>query len=355
MATSQHHSGSTEHSKIGDIQVLRGIAIVMVLIYHLSICATALSALPVRITSPLYIGVEIFFVLSGYVITRSLMKDDYHGPRFFIKRAFRLMPALLCFIGITLVLNRHVHEADVSEFGKSLMSVPNSVFRDQARGVALGYLTLLSTPVSYVNGAMWSLSVEDQFYAGATLLCTALGTIGLPVRWRGAVLGTTAAIVYVLITAQRLFTWCGSDYAVWPAMHYITHWRFDFLALGMALAFIDRGLPECIRAQLQRSGNFCAATLLLLPVMLAAVCEIPFDSSAPVLHSVGYASMALCFAGLALLAANGVAFPASRSVAYRLIRLVGDRSYTYYLFHYPMFVVAWLIIFQTYPAAFENA
>ncbi|HWB07594.1 MAG TPA: acyltransferase [Pirellulales bacterium] len=344
-----------ESGKIGDIQVLRGIAILMVLVCHLSIGAEMLGVWPVKVTMPLYLGVEIFFVVSGYVITRSLMKDEFHGGRFFVKRIFRLMPALLCFIGLTLILNRYVQQADLPDSGKTLFSVSNGEFRREARGVAFGYLTFLMPGRSFANAAMWSLSVEDQFYAGVTALCLVLGgLLRLSRRWTERTLMVAAAGLYVFLTGRRLAIWGAGPAATAAAVQYLVGWKFDFLALGVTSAFIDRRFAERVRIFFAQSGPYCSAFLLLLPIMLAAVCESPNAAASPVLHSVGYVLMGLSFAGLVLLAASGLAFPASRGSLYRACWFVGDRSYTYYLFHYPMFIVAWLLFHRFFPTAFKG-
>lgn len=342
------------HEKIGDIQVLRGIAIVMVLLYHLSISATVAAVWPVKITVPLYLGVEIFFVVSGFVITRSLMNDDFHAVRFFVKRVFRLMPALLLFIGLTLVLNRYVQNADLTADGKAMMSVSNRAFRQQARGIVFGYFNVVPTPASYANGAMWSLSVEDQFYVGVTLLCLAAGAVfRTRPRWAGTVMAASATAFYLCLTAWRLAT--RGHIADGPSvLLYLTAWRFDFLGLGVMTAFIDRCLGERIRAVFRDSGTYCSAFLLLVPLMLAAVCESPLAGAAPVLNGVCFVAIGLCFAALVLLAANGLAFPPARGPLYRVIKLIGDRSYTYYLFHFPMFIVAWLLFQAGVPAALRG-
>lgn len=342
------------HEKIGDIQVLRGIAILMVLICHLSIGSMALELWPVRVTIPLYLGVEIFFVVSGYVITRSLMKDGFHGGRFFLKRVFRLMPALLLFIGVSLLLNRYVQNSDLIDTDKSFYSVPNRAFRQQARGVAFGYLTFVPRPLSHANGAMWSLSVEDQFYAAVTIACLlAGGVLRLRPKWCGAVLAAAAAAFYVCLVGWRLATW--GDLEKMPSVvRYFVHWRFDFLGLGVVTAFADHRWGERIRAVFRENGNYCSGFLLIVPLMLAAVCESPLQEPAPVLQAVGYTMFGLCFAGLVLLAANGLAFPAGRGLLYRWFKFVGDRSYTYYLFHYPMFIVAFLLFHHHFQGAFRG-
>jgi peptidoglycan/LPS O-acetylase OafA/YrhL len=348
--------GLSAETKVEDIQVLRGVAIAMVLLYHLSLSAILLDVFPVKVTSPLYLGVDIFFVVSGFVITRSLMRDSFHALRFFIKRVFRLLPALLCFIGITLLLNRYVQQSDLPADSKSMFSVSNDEFRHQARSIAFGYYTLIEHGSSFANGAMWSLSVEDQFYAAVVLLCLVLAFVfGRRQQLIGAFLCIAAAGAYLCLVGTRLISCghCATDGLV--VLRYLTHWRFDFLALGVAIAFLDARVARRIRAKFHQTGPFCAALLLTFPVMLAAVCESPLSGGNYYLHGFGLAAIGLCFAGLVLLAGNGLAFPPSRGWIYRSLRVVGDRSYTYYLFHFPMFIVAWLFFNRWFPYAFKSA
>jgi peptidoglycan/LPS O-acetylase OafA/YrhL len=319
------------HAKIDDIQVLRGVAIALVLLYHLSLSATFLDAFPIRITSPLYLGVDIFFVVSGFVITRSLMKDSFNAIRFFVKRVFRLMPAVLLFIGITFLLNRYVQQADLPADAKAMLSVSSDKFWAQARAIVFGYYTLASHGGSFVNGAMWSLSVEDQFYAAVVLVCLLLGFV---LRRRpqriGLVLCLAATSLYLCLAGSRLATWGRSATAPPALLAYLASRRFDFLALGVSTAFFDVRFAPRIRGLFAEAGPFCAALLLFLPLMLGAMCESPLSPPAYRLHGVGFTAMGVCFGGLVLLAANGLAFPRSKGPIYRAFKLVGNRSYTYY-------------------------
>src|SRR6266702_3598421 len=83
-------------SKYAGIQQLRAIAVMLVLAYHLSLTPALLGLLPVRPSSPFWVGVELFFVISGLVVTKALFRDGRLIP-FFVRRILRLWPALIFF------------------------------------------------------------------------------------------------------------------------------------------------------------------------------------------------------------------------------------------------------------------
>lgn len=86
--------------KIGDIQVLRGVAILLVLGYHLSLSRTLFELMPIKLVVPGWVGVELFFVISGLVVTQSVLRTRPTAGVFLLKRAFRLFPAILLFLGV---------------------------------------------------------------------------------------------------------------------------------------------------------------------------------------------------------------------------------------------------------------
>ena len=80
--------------KNGQIQVLRGAAIVLVLLEHAPLTRAVVSLFPYPIWVPGWLGVDLFFVISGYVITRSLARDRFEPLAFLVRRVFRLTPCL---------------------------------------------------------------------------------------------------------------------------------------------------------------------------------------------------------------------------------------------------------------------
>ena len=95
---------STGMKRFQDIQILRALASSMVILQHLSLTSTLFAKLPGLLTMPFYLGVELFFVISGYVVTRSLFSRDSHAVAFLVRRFYRLTPAIMVFLLFSLVV-----------------------------------------------------------------------------------------------------------------------------------------------------------------------------------------------------------------------------------------------------------
>jgi|GEM_PF-5189659 len=86
--------------RLPDIQILRAVAILLVLFQHLSISPPLLRMISPTITVPGYVGVELFFVISGYVVTLSFSRGGFAPVSFLVRRIFRLHPAILVFLAL---------------------------------------------------------------------------------------------------------------------------------------------------------------------------------------------------------------------------------------------------------------
>ena len=348
-----------EHGKLREIQILRGISIVSVLFFHLSITPALLEKSAAKVTMSLFLGVEIFFIISGYVIANSLARDQFSGLRFFIKRAFRLLPAIVTYFVLSFALNVYFQRSDYSPDMKNLFSVPQGEFGRQALAIAGGYFVLLGTPASYCNGAMWSLSIEDQFYAALTLLCLLGGCLGArKPNLFGPMLAGASGLLYVAIMTVRIgiaLRFPVQD--VFPALlMYLTNWRFDFLALGILLAFAEPGIRPRLHAWFRDCGQFTAPFLIMIPFMLGALGEPTNGTAAsPRLHGIVMPVASVLFGLLVLLAANNLAFPATKGPIQRAFVFLGDRSYTIYVFHFLALALAWMAIYRFCPSVFSNA
>lgn len=337
--------------KIDDIQILRGIAITMVFISHLSFSATLLSVLPVRLTSPFYAGVELFFVISGFVVTRSLIRGNYEPVSFLIRRGFRLYPPILAFLAFSGAVNAIIRVAGWPPFAANFICVPLSRFTEQAAAIIGGYLINLKVNSSYMNGAMWSLSVEYQFYAAAALLTIAALAFRASPRVTGYAVVFCATIVYAACSYSRILLTHGAR----PDLGmYLLKFKFDYMSLGVLLAYV----PESTFGRTIRYGRVLSIGLILTPVIILSLCRSPLTrwiSGPDNLDGTGMLLTAPCFLALVALAVGGNVSRALPGVVNRLLFKIGERSYTIYLLHFPAMLVAWVTIVAVNRAWAENA
>ena len=151
------------------IQFLRGIAILLVLIMHWGLGTFTFAWLGVR--NPGWVGVELFFVISGFVVIRSFERTAFDVGRFVNARVFRLYPALLLLLVAALAVNPALPYVTPPQ-GLQYFWTSESSLIGQTFAVLFGFHPSTAFGQSYTNGALWSLSREFQFYAA--LACLAL-------------------------------------------------------------------------------------------------------------------------------------------------------------------------------------
>ncbi len=326
--------------KIVDLQVLRGVAIGSVLLIHLSISASLLERLPVQIVNPLYAGVELFFVLSGYVVTQAARRGGYDVVRFLARRGFRLYPAMLAFLLIGFGVNGFYQHFQASAWARGFFSVADPLFQRDAIAILGGYLINIEASGSYVNAAMWSLSVEFQFYAAVALLLGASRLFRFRADTVTRLLFCAAIGVLVLCAGLRVCSLLGiSDLQ----LQYLTRYKFDFLAGGILLALLD---ANKIRQWSSRCPSYVPLLAYLLPLIGLSLVRNPLQptSGADVLEGLAMPFALLGFVGLVALGSTGDSFGILAPRLRRFLAWAGDRSYTLYLLHFPVLALSWSII-----------
>jgi FkbM family methyltransferase len=320
-----------------DLQVLRGIAIVLVLFAHLSISDSALMLLPFKSSNPGWIGVELFFVVSGYIVMQSFMRGHFSVVPFALRRIFRLYPLLLCFVASTVFLKL---------FCDWLVPDPSPLFSpswetlwNQSLAIILGYHPTAQWGVTYANRALWSLSVELHFYLMLALLVAFLNLVNLERRsHRGAIL-LTAGLVYAAGAAARLLACFNISFA---AGELVATSMFDFIALGVILAtapgWMTSGLRNAVRP----------AVWLVLALAIGLVMTAGSPHPAPGTPATLYhLTMIVVGIAFAMVVAGASADDAPPDWLPQWVRIagniLGERSYAIFLLHLPVFTIAWVL------------
>ena len=316
-----------------DIQGLRAIAVSMVVIYHL--CP---AALPGGFT-----GVDVFFVISGYLITGHLWRGYAQTGKvglvdFWGRRARRLVPAAALVLTVTWIASRFVEQAhQLADTSQQILASALYFQNWQLSSDAVNYLKSddSATPVQH----FWSLSVEEQFYivwpilfllaAVVTAMCARrrAGTARADRRARRT--RTRAVVVGVLTTALVIASLVYSVDETRtnpPAAYFVTTTRMWELGIGGLLAIAPAGLTR----QLARQGWL--AWLGLGAVIASAFVitgSMPFPGAVALLPVLGAAAL------IASGSSEGRHGPSPLTSA-RLMVFIGGISYSLYLWHYPV-------------------
>jgi peptidoglycan/LPS O-acetylase OafA/YrhL len=296
---------------------VRGLAILLVLIYHFTLGMSGsglASRLCLKLTATGWCGVDLFFVLSGFLITGILIdaKESAHRFRnFYARRALRIFPLyygilIFVFLFLPLVAARPEGLAPLEDAGIWLWGYGTNI---------LASLRNAWFPL----GHFWSLAVEEHFYIfwpAVVLWCD-----------RRTVLSICASMVFIALVARL---WMVSSGAVLAA-YCLTVCRMDALAIGGFLALAARE-PAAIETMVAHARKIILATATALVALAAWRLGLYlFD---PAVQVIGYLLLDLLFAGLIL---HIVASPTRGFVASLLtsrpLRWLGLYSYGIYVFN----------------------
>jgi peptidoglycan/LPS O-acetylase OafA/YrhL len=285
-----------------DIDGVRAIAIALVVAYH---------AAPTLVPAG-FVGVDVFFVLSGFLITRILLADALPGRvrRFYERRLRRLAPALILVLAVCLAAGwLLLLPEELRQLGRHALAatlfVANFVFFKET-----GYFDSEAFEKPLLH--LWSLGIEEQFYLAWPLLVWALARRG-QARW-GTVLLALASLAGALGIAR----------SAPDAGFYLPWFRFWELLAGALVAQLPRA------GERSRAGREALALAAVAAVVASALMIDP-RSAFPSWNALGPV------VGTAvLLWTGGETWLARRCLASAPMVLVGLVSYPLYLWHWPL-------------------
>jgi len=294
-----------------DIDGLRAAAVLAVVLFHFGVPGVTGG----------FVGVDVFFVISGFLITSIIWRERQAGRFSFVdfwaRRARRILPALFVMMAATLAVGWFLlAPKDYEELGRSVhyqvIFTSNLLFSRQH-----GYFDAASDIKPLLH--TWSLAVEEQFYIIFPLLLTLLAS--RLKHWRLALFG-------ILLVSFGMSVWAVA-HAPQKAF-YLLHLRAWELLAGAMLAVVP------LRDWRASPGLAQGVSLLSMALILIAV--FGFDSATPF---PGAAALLPVLGVVGLIWANGQQSTwVGRLLSSRVMVGVGLISYSWYLWHWPVFVYA---------------
>jgi peptidoglycan/LPS O-acetylase OafA/YrhL len=292
-----------------EIDGLRALAVLGVVLFHFRVAAF----------SGGFVGVDIFFVISGYLITSIIAHELAEGAftyrEFYARRARRILPASLAvFTAVAVFGWFEVRPSELVVLGKSLLAAvcfaSNFLFLSETDyfGAESSTLHLLHT---------WSLAVEEQFYLGFPLLMVALSKASAARRFR-----IVAAIASLSLVLCLIGTWRA------PALtFYVLPTRAWELLIGSLVAL---RAPQ-VRSVLHASVLTLVGLALLGLALFVVDADTPFPGFAALAPTVG--------AALIIIGGSHATAPLRFALGNPVMVGIGKISYSMYLWHWPLAVV----------------
>lgn len=297
-----------------DIEGLRGLAVIGVLLHHL------------YIYFPGWVGVNLFFVISGFVVTRSLegimqnrlalhtWKEKWGVLKiFYLRRFFRIVP--LAIVWVMLYIAFSTLAPNHSRVGNPAEALREFYYMATLQ---LNY-RFVTREVHGIFSHFWSLNVEEQFYLLLPILWLAC------LRWRNRFWIVTLEIALVCFLIRPHFYDLESRY-----VSYLLHTQADNLLFGVLLSL---SLPKSREVKKVALGGRVFFSILSI-FLIAGILVTPLIFPGPSLPTLGYPIVGILSSVLTVLAISQKALLFLPRAAYRGLGWIGKHSYAIYIVHY---------------------
>jgi peptidoglycan/LPS O-acetylase OafA/YrhL len=322
MASNLTTNGRISQGVRPDIQALRAVAVMAVILYHLW---------PLNIRGG-YVGVDIFFVISGFLITSQLLREarqtgSIRLGRFWARRARRLLPASLIVVGASLAATvlfvpEYFWKQFLSEFIAATLYFQNW----RLHWDAVDYLARdnIASPVEH----FWSLSVEEQFYLVWPLLVILAWRSFRSASERRHLLATISVFLLVIVVS---LAFCIAETSGNPSGAY-------FATTTRAWEFGVGSLLACLPSKWSTAPQRVQKAVVLTGLLLIVFSVFIFTDA---MEFPGYLAIVPVAGTAAVIWAKAVD---QTSLAGRLLnadplQFLGNNSYSAYLWHWPLIVI----------------
>ena len=312
-----------------DIDGLRAVAVIAVILFHLNA-----AWLPGG-----FLGVDIFFVISGYLIGgilyRELSTGTFSLKRFYLRRMRRILPAFFAVVVFTLIVGAQLMVPGSDEWNTARSSAKWSVFFGGNFFSALNTDYFAPTVEVQPLNHLWSLAVEEQFYFIYPLILWAI--MGIIKRILPPASSSLTRCVNVVLTALAIASFALaflpiSLHGTALVPYYLPHLRFGELLIGAILAV------AVAQGNLQPSAKTATFVGSLSILVLIACLVLPFPNTTPWFP--GFAAALPCIASAGIIYAGARPYWFASALSHRAVVFVGKISYSLYLWHWPLLAFA---------------
>jgi len=296
------------------LDILRFVAVILVLGRHLNLPSDSPTALVIWQRGG-WIGVDLFFVLSGFLVSSLLFKEikrsgSVNVKRFLIRRAFKLYPAFWFFLAFSVALKVLTHNPPAIRF-------------------LLGELFFLQNYLGGVWNHTWSLAVEEHFYLGIAMLVSYITASEFPTDQKSL---RAIPVVFFFVSfvcfALRIITLFTFPEYSHEAYLFGTHLRIDSLFFGVLLSYLFHF--NALEDKLLCVPTYILYLLGCLLLSPAFIFQLETHRWIPV------AGVVLFYIGGGTILLGALRMRQSSSSLCKLLAALGAASYSIYLWHMPV-------------------